>query len=200
MAISTFLTTWFHRRSLRHFWLLAGVLGCAACLWSMASFDNYTSKQHVALVTACWGMFLGLIPPSFLQDEVEALDRRDAMYGGALAVVFLVLPIVVVPTMTSTIVSAWTDRAADTERLNISENRPELQEASLRIADYYHQHGVSGPELSQITSTELGALVKLESVAQGIQTGFRFLSLFVGGAGLLITALFAVSPVPSQKK
>jgi hypothetical protein len=145
-------------------------------------------------------MFLGLIPPSFLQDEIEALDRRDALYGGALAVVFLIVPIVVVPTMTSTIVSAWTDRAADTERLNISENRPELQEAALRIADYYHQHGVSGPELSQVTSTELGAFVKLESVAQGIQTGFRFLSLFVGGAGLLITALFVVSPVPSQKK
>jgi MFS family permease len=200
MAASTFLTTWFRRRSLRHFWLLAGVLGCAACVWSMSSFDNFTSKQHVALVVACWGMFLGLIPPSFLQDEIEALDRRDAVYGGALAVVFLVIPIVVVPTMTGTIVSAWSDRAADAERLNISENRPELQIASVRIADYYHQHGVSGPELSQITSTELGALVKMESAAQGIQTGFRFLSLFVGGAGLVIAALFVVSPVPSQKK
>ncbi len=200
MALSTFLTTWFHRRSLRHVWLLAGVVGCAACLWWMSSMDNFTSKQHVALMVACWGAFLGLIPPSFLQDEIEGLDRRDALYGGALAVVFLIVPIVVVPTMTSTIVSAWTDRAEDAERLNISQNRPELQEASFRIADYYHQHGVSGPELSQVTSTELGAFVKLESAAQGIQTGFRFLSLFVGGAGLLITALLAVSPVPSQKK
>jgi len=200
MAISTFLTTRFHRRSLRHVWLLAGVIGCAACLWRMSSLDSYTSKQQVALIVACWGMFLGLIPPSSLQDEIEALDRRDALYGGAIAVVFLIVPLVVVPYMTGTIVSAWTDRAADTERLNISENRPELQEASLRIADYYRQRGVSGPELSQVTSTELGAFVKLESVAQGIQTGFRFLSLFVGGAGLLITALFVVSPVPSQKK
>jgi hypothetical protein len=51
-----------------------------------------------------------------------------------------------------------------------------------------------------LISTELGTFVKLESVAQGIQNGFRFLSLFVGGAGLLIAALFAISPVPSQKK
>jgi hypothetical protein len=81
--------------------------------------------------------------------------------------------------------------------MNISENRPELQEASLRIADYYHQRGLSGPELSQATSAELGAFVKLESAAQGIQAGFRVPNLIVGGAGLLITALFAVSPVPS---
>src|SRR5204863_7399434 len=33
MAISTFLTTYFHRRWLRHFWLLVGVLGCAVCVW-----------------------------------------------------------------------------------------------------------------------------------------------------------------------
>src|SRR5262249_4659966 len=195
LAISTFLPpTCPPRRSRRHVWLLAGVLGWAACLWWMSSFDNYTSKQHVALVVACWGMFLGLIPPSFLQDEIEALDRRDALYGGALAVVFLIVPIIVVPTMTGTIVSAWTDRAVDAERMNISENRPELQQASLRIADYYQQHGASGPELSHLTSTQLGAFVKLESVSQGIQTAFRFLSLFIGGAGLLIAALFAISP------
>jgi MFS family permease len=200
MAVSTLLTTRFHRRSLRHVWLLAGVIGCGACLWWISSVDNFTSKQHVALMVACWGLFLGLIPPAFLQDEIEALDRRDALYGGALAVVFLVVPIVVVPTMTSTIVSAWTDRAADTERLNISENRPELQDASLRLADYYHQHGVSGPELSQLTATDLGAFVKLEAVAQGIQTGFGVLSLFVGGTGLVIAAGLMASRAPSQKR
>ena len=36
MTASTFLTTWFHRRALRHFWLLVGVVGCAACLWWMS--------------------------------------------------------------------------------------------------------------------------------------------------------------------
>ena len=46
MALSTFLTTYFHRQSLRHFWLLVGVLGCAGCLWWMASVDNFTSKEQ----------------------------------------------------------------------------------------------------------------------------------------------------------
>jgi MFS family permease len=191
MAASTLLSTWFRRRPLRHAWLLVGVAGCAVCLWWMSSVDNFTSKWEVAEMIGCWGLFVGLFPPAFLQDEVEGLDRRDSLYGGAVAVVFLIVPIVVVPTMTSTIVSAWTDRAADAERLNLRENRPEVQVASARVADYYHQRGVAGAELSQMTSTELGGFVKAEALAHGIQSGLRFLSLFVGGLGLLVTALLA---------
>jgi MFS family permease len=196
MALSTFLTTWFHRRQLRHFWLLVGVVGCAACLWWLSFSDNFTSKEQLAGRMACWGLFLGLFPPAFLQDEVEALDRRDSLYGGAVAVVFLIVPIVVIPTMTGTIVSAWTDRALDAERMNLRQNRPAVDESSARVADYYRLRGVSGPELSQMASTVLGAYVKLESVAHGIQSGLRFLSLVVGGIGLLVTALLARSRAP----
>jgi hypothetical protein len=144
-------------------------------------------------MVGCWGLFVGLFPPAFLQDEVEGLDRRDSLYGGAVAVVFLIVPIVVVPTITSTIVSAWTDRAADAERMNLRENRPEVQESSARVADYYHQRGVGGPELSQMTATVLGGFVKTEAAAHGIQSGLRFLSLVVGGVGLVVTALLARS-------
>src|SRR5262245_54768795 len=149
----------------------------------MSSVDNFTSKEWVALMVGCWGLFVGLFPPAFLQEEVEGLDRRDSLYGGAVAVVFLVVPMAVVPTMTGTIVSAWTDRAADAQRMNLRENRPEVQESSARVADYYHQRGVSGPELSQMTSTVLGASVKTDAVAHGIQSGLRFLSLMIGSAG-----------------
>jgi len=187
MAASTLLTTWFHRRSLRHVWLLVGVVGCAACLWWMSSADNFTSKQHVALVIGCWGFFVGLIPPVFLQDEVEALDRRDALYAGALAIVALLVPIVVVPTVTSTIASVWTDRAVDAQRLNLQENRPEVEASSVRIADYYRQHGVEASELPSMTGAVLGGFVKEEAVARGIQSGLRFLSLVVGAVGFLVT-------------
>ena len=60
----------------------------------------------------CWGTFVGLFPPAFLQDEVDALDRRDVALGGALAIGCVIVLLVVIPTMTSTIVSAWTDRAS----------------------------------------------------------------------------------------
>src|SRR5262249_45536641 len=143
MAVTTFLTTWFHRPALRHVWLFVGVVGCAACLWWMSYADNFTSKSQVALMIGIWGLFVGLFPPAFLQDEVEGLDRRDSLYGGAVAVVFLIVPIVVIPTMTGTVVSAWADRAADAQRLNLRENDPALQDSSARIADYYRQRGVS---------------------------------------------------------
>src|SRR5262245_40475378 len=60
---------------------------------------------------------------------------------------------------------------------------------------YYRQHGVGGPESSQIASTMLGGFVKTEAMAHGIQSGLRFLSLIVGGVGLLVTALLAWSAV-----
>jgi hypothetical protein len=152
----------------------------------MSSADFYTSKGLIALMIGCWGIFVGLFPPSFLQDEVDALDRRDTALGGALAIVCLIVPIIVIPTMTSTIVSAWTDRAFDAERLNIQQNRPEVAESSARVADYYSQRGVGGPEASQMASTVIGTYAHLEAASQGIQAGLRFLSVIVGSLGLLV--------------
>jgi hypothetical protein len=120
---------------------------------------------------------------------------RDSLYGGAVAISFLIVLMTVVPTMTSTVVSVWTDRAADAQRMNLRENRPEVQESSARVADYYRQRGVGGPELSQMTATMLGGFVKHEAVAHSIQSGLRFLSLIAGGVSLLVTALLARSGV-----
>jgi MFS family permease len=189
MASTTFLTTWFHRRSLRHVWLLVGVVGTAACVWWLSSLDNFTPKEHVALILACWGAFLGLFPPVFLTDEIEGLNPKDFLYAGCLAVVGLVVPILTVPTATGTVIKAWSDRAEDTYRLNLSGNRPAVSEAAERVADYYQQRGQSGPELQQQTGTVLGGFVKLESVAAGFQWGLRFLSLMMLALGLTVGLL-----------
>jgi hypothetical protein len=42
MASTTVLTTWFHRRSLRHVRLVVGIVGTAACVWWLSSLDNFT--------------------------------------------------------------------------------------------------------------------------------------------------------------
>ena len=109
---------------------------------------------------------------------------------GALAVVALVVPFVVIPSVTSTTIAAWTDRAVDSERLNIRENRPEVEEASARIADYYRQRGVEGPDLTQMTSTVLGAFARQRLRAWASSAGC-VLSLVVGGIGLLLTGLLS---------
>jgi MFS family permease len=189
MASTTFLTTWFHRRSLRHVWLLVGVVGTAACVWWLSSLDNFTPKEHVAVILACWGAFLGLIPPAFLTDEIEGLNPKDFLYAGALAVVGMVVPIITVPTATGTVIKAWSDRALDTYRLNLMSNRPAVSEAELRVADYYRQRGLSGPALQQETGTILGGFATIESIAVGFRWGLRFLSLMMLSIGLGIACL-----------
>jgi hypothetical protein len=93
-----------------------------------------------------------------------------------------------------TVVKVWTDRAEDSERLNISENRPEVEAAQSRVADYYRQHGVDGPELAQLTGRVLGGFVTFESASHGISSGLRFLSIVFGLLGALVTALLIKRP------
>jgi hypothetical protein len=77
--------------------------------------------------------------------------------------------------------------------MNVRENRAEVQETSLRIADYYQQRGIAGAELQQMTSTVLGSFARSEAAAQGIQRGLQFLSLLVAGLGLPVVALLLLS-------
>jgi MFS transporter, DHA2 family, multidrug resistance protein len=191
MAITTFLTTRFHRRSLRHVWLVVAFVGSAACVWWMSSIDNFTPKEHLAVMLACWGAFVGLIPPVYLTDEVEGLERRDMLYAGALGILGLVVPIITVPTATGTVIKAWSDRALDVYRFNLRENRPAVELASSRVADYFHQRGLSGSALQQETSRVLGGFATVESVSHGFRSGLRFLSLMMLGIGLPVALFLA---------
>jgi len=186
MAATTFLTTWFHRRSLRHVWLIVGFVGSAACVWWLSSIDNFTPKEQIPVMLACWGAFVGLIPPVFLTDEVEGLDPKDMLYAGAIGIIGLVVPIITVPTATGTVIKAWSDRALDVYRLNLRENRPAVEQASARVADYFHQRGLSGAGLQQETSRVLGGFATIESVAHGFRSGLRFLSLMMLAIGLAV--------------
>ena len=93
------------------------------------------------------------------------------------------------PTATGTVIKAWSDRAEDTYRLNLSTNRPPVSEAAERVADYYRQRGLSGPDLQQETGTVLGTFATVESVAVGFQWGLRFLSLMMLTLGLAVALL-----------
>jgi hypothetical protein len=166
--------------------LVTGFVGTAACVWWLSSIDNYTPKEHLPVILACWGAFLGLIPPVFLTDEIEGLDPKDMLYAGAIGMLGLVVPIVTVPTATGTVIKAWSDRALDAYRLNIRENRPAVEQASARVADYFHQRGMSGAGLQQETSRVLGGFATLESVAHGFRSGLRFLSLMMLVIGLSV--------------
>lgn len=186
MAATTLLTTAFHRRALRHVWLFAGVLGSSTCLWWLSGLDNFTPKEHTALILACWGACIGLFAPVFLCDEVEGISAKDMLYAGSLAAVGLVVPLLILPTMTGTAIKAWSDRALDVYRANLSEDRPPVAESASRISDYYRQRGLSGSDLQRETSTVLGTYAAMESAAVGFRQGFRFLSLAILSLGLAV--------------
>ena len=141
------------------------------------------------MILACWGAFLGLIPPVFLTDEIEGVSPKYALYAGALGMVGLVVPIITVPSATGTMIKAWSDRVEDTYRLNLSTNRPPVLEAAERVADYSQQRGLGGPALQQETGTVLGGFAKVESVAFGFRWGLRFLSLMMLTLGLPVALL-----------
>jgi hypothetical protein len=189
MASTTFLTTWRHRRGLRHVWLVVGVVGTAGCIWWLSALDNFTAKEQVAVILACWGAFLGLFPPAFLTDEIEGLNPKDFLYAGTLGIVGLVVPLLTVPTVTGTMVKAWSDRAEDTYRLNLSSSRPAVPKAADRVGEYYRQRGLSGRAVQQETRTVLGTFATVESVAVGFQWGLRFLSLMMLTLGLTVALL-----------
>ena len=186
MSITTLLTTYLSPRRFRHVWLFVGVIGSAACLWWLSFLDNFTPKEHVAMILAWWGAFLGLYPPVFLTDEVEGINPKDVMYAASLALVGVIVPLLTIPTMTSTVTRAWSDRALDVLRANLSENRPAVADASSRVADHFQQRGLAGADLQSTTSRVLGSYVTIESIAIGFRQGFRFLSLVVLGLGLAI--------------
>ena len=86
-------------------------------------------------------------------------------------------------------IKVGSDRALDVYRLNLSTNRPAVSEAGDRVADYYRQHGLSGPELEQETGTVLGGFATVESAAWGFRWGLRFLSLMMLALGLPVALL-----------
>jgi hypothetical protein len=95
------------------------------------------------------------------------VSPKDALYAGALGVVGLIVPIITVPSATGTMIKAWSDRAEDIYRLNLSINRPPVSEAWDRVADSYRQRDLSRRGLQRETGIVLVGFAEVESVAAG---------------------------------
>jgi hypothetical protein len=68
MTVSTFLTTWFHRRSLRHYWLLAG-----------AAFTTTGAFSNAGTPTVDAGSTL-TVSGNFTQSSTGHTDRSAQRY------------------------------------------------------------------------------------------------------------------------
>ncbi len=132
-----------------------------------------------------------MIPPVFSMDEVEGLEPKYMLYGFGFGLVGMMVPMYTVPNATSTIVKAWSDRAVDVYRMNLRENRPAVEQASVGSLTIFHQRGLSGAGLQQETGGVLGGFVTVESIAHGFRSGLRFLSLMMLAIGLVVAVSIA---------
>jgi hypothetical protein len=99
-----------------------------------------------------------------------------------------------VPIATSTAIAEWTDRALDSQHLNLREERVAVRKAQARVAEDSRQRSVDGPELSTMTGNTLRAFARAESMARGFQDGLKLLSLVTFGIGLSLSVLRACNP------
>ena len=116
MLTGTLLTAPIGDRRLRHVMLLLGSLGTAGAIWWLAGLDLGTPRWQTAAALGMWGFFLGMLPAAFLIDEVVGIDRRNMPYAGLLAVVALVVPLVIVPSVMSSAVASGADVAYARQR------------------------------------------------------------------------------------
>src|SRR5947209_19317770 len=61
MMLSTFLTTYFHRRPLRTLWLFTAAVGGGGCVWWLASIHSFTPREQTLRMHTRWGLLLALV-------------------------------------------------------------------------------------------------------------------------------------------
>ncbi len=194
MLLGTLVTAPIRHRQLRHGTLLLGSLGSAAAIWWLAGLDLGTARWQTAAALGGWGFFLGMLPASFLIDEVEGIDRRNMPYAGLLAVVALVVPLVIVPSIMSAAVASGADVAYAKQRRAVRAERPPVMTALGRTADHLAVRGQPPRTAAAGSVVTVAALVKLRSATTGVQSALATLAVFCGCLGGLTAVAFLTLP------
>lgn len=186
MAISSLLCATFQTRRTRQFWLLAGVISSTLATWLLAGASDFTSKEHLMLLVFVWGLGVGLLPVPMLLDEVEGLAPHDKPYAVTVALALFFVPLLTLPSMASVWTADWEARALDSQRLTITDERPEMANVSARVADYYQRVGIQGAEISELTGEMVATRVTIDSVVIGYQQAMRLVALMIGSIGIVV--------------
>ena len=194
MLAGTLLCGPIRTRRLRHASLLVGSLGSAGAIWWLAGLDLGTARWQTAAGLGVWGFFLGMLPASFLIDEVEGIDRRDMPYAGLLAVVALVVPLVIVPSIMSSAVASGADVAYAKQRRAVRAERPPVIKALGQTADHLAVRGQPPRTAAAGSVVTVAALVKLRSGTTGVQSALATLAIFCGSLGGLTAVAFLLLP------
>lgn len=200
LAFSFWWCARIRNRDWRHLSLVVGSIGTSITLLYLSRLDLATPKDHLSWVLAIWGLFLGTLPASFLIDEVESMQKEDLPVAGAFAIVCLATPLIIVPAVMGTAISNGTDIAYEAQRRNIRSGRPVVTATVERAAVALAGRGFDEEQTAALSLGAVGAMVKLQSTAMGIQAGLRTLGLITGLLGMIISGSLLLIPGPRWVK
>jgi len=194
LALSFWMCAQIRHRDWRHLTLVIGGTGTSVSVLWLSQIDLATPGYHLSLVLTIWGFFLGMLPASFLIDEVECMRKEDMPVAGAFAIVCLAAPLIIIPALMSTAVSNGTDDAFEAQRRNIRSGRPVVGATLERSAVLLTNKGFDSEQSAALSLGTVGAMVKLQSTAMGIQGGLRMLGLATGFLGAIVSLILLWMP------
>ena len=194
LALSFWMCAQIRHRDWRHLTLVIGGTGTSASVLWLSQIDLATPGYHISLVLTIWGFFLGMLPASFLIDEVECMRKEDMPVAGAFAIVCLAAPLIIIPALMSTAVSDGSDFAFEAQRRNIRSGRPVVGATLERSAILLINKGFDEEQAAALSLGAVGAMVKLQSTAMGIQGGLRMLGLATGFLGAIVSLILLWMP------
>jgi hypothetical protein len=194
LALSFWMCAQIRHRDWRHLTLVIGGTGTSVSVLWLSQIDLATPGYHLSLVLTIWGFFLGMLPASFLIDEVECMRKEDMPVAVAFAIVCLAAPLIIIPALMSTAVSNGTDDAFEAQRRNIRSGRPVVGATLERSAVLLTNKGFDSEQSAALSLGTVGAMVKLQSTAMGIQGGLRMLGLATGFLGAIVSLILLWMP------
>lgn len=194
LALSFWMCAQIRHRDWRHLTLVIGGTGTSASVLWLSQIDLATPGYHISFVLTIWGFFLGMLPASFLIDEVECMRKEDMPVAGAFAIVCLAAPLIIIPALMSTAVSDGSDFAFEAQRRNIRSGRPVVGATLERSAILLINKGFDEEQAAALSLGAVGAMVKLQSTAMGIQGGLRMLGLATGFLGAIVSLILLWMP------
>lgn len=196
LALSFWFCARIRDRDWRHLTLVVGAVGTSATLLKLSNLDLATTHRDLSLTLFVWSLFLGTFPASFLIDEVESMRKEDLPVAGALAILCLATPLIIVPSIMSTAISNGNDIAFDAQRRNLRSGRPVVGATLERAVRELDHRGLDAGQIAAVSAGSLGAMVKLQSASMGIQAGLRTLAMATGILGLVVSGCLLLFPGP----
>jgi len=157
--------------------MFAGLTLMAVTTWQLGVVDVYTAKTLQAAILAVWGVGAGLVCGPALLTTFEGMTNEQTLDTAGVFNIARSLPSFIIGALLVTLLARHTDVNFDWLRLNISHNRPIVEESLRDGTSHMVEQGSAHTVAVKQTHALLGKWVKANSRAYAFQDAFRLLAL-----------------------